>query len=161
VVAASLGAPPTEISVEAECSHCGGESHGRPYIVAPVPRPPSISTSSIGDRVVIALGDGSLGVDIESSGRADSVDRLSGASAIAGWDRVVQACPSGASTVEVWSALEALSKTTGRGLLASPDELGAAVSEHRLTWVPDGPGRIICVAVRDSAPALTTIEVAV
>lgn len=160
VVAASMGKLPTEIAVEAECSHCGGTSHGRPHVVAAVPRPPSISTSSIEDRIIIALGDVSIGVDIESSGRADSAAGLSGARAIAGWYRVVQASPSHASTAEVWSALEALSKTTGRGLLASPGELEAALSEHRLTWIPDEPGRIICVAVQKSAPTLTMIDIA-
>lgn len=161
VVAASLGQAPTEVAVEAKCFRCGGASHGHPFVVAPVPHALSISTSSIDDRIVIALGMGSIGVDIESSDRADPVDRVHGARAIAGWERVMEVCPPDASTVEIWSAIEALSKTTGRGLLASPVDIEAAIAEHRLTWIPDGPGRTICVAVPASAPALTTIEIAV
>lgn len=161
VVAASLGAAPAEVVVESVCLRCGGTSHGLPRVVAPGRRPPGISTSSIEDRIVIALGMGSIGVDIESSDRADRVDRPHGARAIAGWERVVEAYPSHATTVEVWSALEALSKTTGHGLLASSAALDLAIADHRLTWIQDGTDRTICVAIHGSAPALTTIDIAV
>lgn len=161
VVAASLGAEPTEVAVEAECVSCGATSHGRPHIVAPGRDAPGISTSSIEDRSVIALGAGSIGVDIESSGRAARVDGRDGARAIDGWERIVEMCPAHATTVEVWSALEALAKTTGRGLLASSTELEAAIADHRLTWIQDGPGRTICIAVPRRAPAVTTIEIAI
>ncbi|MFC7788596.1 4'-phosphopantetheinyl transferase family protein [Microbacterium sp. MAHUQ-60] len=160
VVAASLGADPSEVSVEAQCVDCGGTSHGRPHVVAPGRDAPGISTSSIEDRMVVALGKGSIGVDIESSGRAAGVDGRQGARAIAAWERIAQMCPSHATTVEVWSALEALSKTTGRGLLASPAELDVAIAEHRLEWVPDAGDRTICVAVPAAAPILTTIDIA-
>ncbi|WP_417564848.1 4'-phosphopantetheinyl transferase family protein [Microbacterium sp.] len=160
VVAASLGAAPTEVAVEARCPRCGDTSHGRPHVVAPVPNPPHLSTSCIDDRVVIAVGSQSLGIDIESADRADHLWGRRETRAIAGWEQVAPACPPNASMVDVWSALEALSKTTGRGLLASPNELKTAIATHRLTWIPDAPGRVICVAVAEPAPVVSAIEVA-
>jgi phosphopantetheinyl transferase len=127
-------------------------------VIAPVASPPRLSTSCRDDRVVIALSGGSLGVDIESPDHADRLDGARRLRALTAWEQVADVCPPHSSAVEVWTALEALSKTTGRGLMASPYEFGAAIAGHRLTWIPDVGGRVICVAAADCAHAVTMID---
>lgn len=159
VVAATLGTGPAAVTLDVRCARCGDPEHGRPLIVTPNLPPLHLSTSALGDRAVVAIGPQSLGIDIESSERTPFWEPRRWADRVTGWDHVAEACPPNASALEVWTALEALAKTTGRGLLASNAQLDAAISDHELTWLPDGPRRVICVAAARPAPTVRVIDV--
>lgn len=146
VAAVDLGTSPDEIRVDAACPQCGGSGHGQPLVVAPAGASTRMSTSSADDRYVIALGDHSVGVDIESRHREPDTPAARLSRTVQGWDRVAERCPPGSSPIEVWTALEALSKAIGRGLLATEQEIGEAAERHHLTWLADEPGLVTCVA---------------
>ncbi len=159
VIASVLGTSPADVRLESRCLHCGGIGHGAPSVVQPDGTGLHVSTSSSEDTTVIALGRHAVGVDIESASRANDAGEARMARALPGWRHVVDACRPKAPAVEVWTAFEALCKVTGRGLLASEQEIDRAVQEHRLHWVTDRPDSVICVATAAPEPGITLVDV--
>lgn len=159
VVANVLRTSPAAVRLESRCLHCGRLGHGAPSVVQPHGTGLHLSTSSFEDTTVIALGRHAVGVDIEGASRADDVSRTQMARALPGWRRVVDACGPSASTVEAWTAFEALCKATGRGLLASEQEIDRAMQTHRLSWVSDRPGLVICVASAAPESTIALVDV--
>lgn len=159
IVASSLGTSPAAVRLESRCLRCGGLGHGAPSVVQPEGTGLHMSTSSFEDTTVIALGPHAIGVDVEGAGRVDDVIEAQLARASPAWRRVVEACGSTASTVEAWTAFEALGKVTGRGLLASEQEIERALQEHRLSWITDRPGSVVCVATAAAESAITLVDV--
>lgn len=158
IVAASLGQSPEKTQVEAWCPSCRRFGHGKPSVVSAAGDPLQLSTSCASSHLVIALGHASVGVDVESLDRGEKVPVARMASLVRGWGLVADSCPPGSSAIEVWTALEALSKTTGRGLVASEQEIERAIQGHRLDWITDQPGLVTCLATSAVDPAITTVD---
>lgn len=145
VAASHLGVTATDVSVTARCVQCGEVGHGPPEVVGHVSRL-YMSTASVGDRVAIALGRRSIGVDLESPRRLADVPSERLPTLIPGWDRVQAACPAGATVTHVWTAMEALVKTTGHGLHGTCRQLDHAISSHELVWFTGPTGLVTCLA---------------
>ncbi len=158
VVATRVGRSPAEVRVLSRCADCGETAHGQPYVDVSEGGPLRMSTSSAGGWSVVAIGEDSVGVDIESRIRAEDLvlERL--IRVVPGWRLVAEICPSGSSPLEIWTALEALSKTTGRGLVASERELESAIDDHRLVWLTDQPGLVTCVATSIAPAEIVTFD---
>lgn len=158
VVAATAGVRPETVSFTTTCPHCGGTNHGAPRVSPPLADEIRISTSSAGEHAVILIGTASLGVDVEACDRGAAIDPERAAVAVPGWRRVLDECPPGATVLEVWTALEALSKTTGRGLLASAAQIERAAEQHQLTWLESEPGIVTCAATWADSPGPVAVS---
>lgn len=146
VAADHLGVPGADVSVTALCAHCGEDGHGRPEAVSQGTERLFMSTASVGDQAVVALSTRSLGVDMESPRRLDGMPPERLPTLVAGWQEVKSACPPDATVTQVWTAMEALVKTTGRGARGTRRQLDQAISGHRLVWFADRTGLVTCLA---------------
>lgn len=163
--------PPEDVRVRMLCPLCGSDRHGRPVLgtrhIKHGVRPPQVSISHAGDRVVVALGTtGPVGVDVERvSATPDGVAEMA-------WSAAERAAldlqPEGrtpAARARVWVRKEAALKATGYGLAVDPSSLTVTTGpgEARvLSWVGHedwagclgltdldlGPGYAGCLAVR-------------
>ncbi len=156
IVASHLRQHPAHDAISSRCGHCGGIGHGRPHVVSGGADPLWVSTSSSGTHAVVALSRDSLGVDVESPDRLADLPRDGVARAVTGWRVAEAACPPGATPVQQWTALEALAKTTGRGLRATEDQLARAAQSHRLIWITGPGGLVTCVATSGAGSVETT-----
>lgn len=158
IAATALGLSPAHSSVTARCVKCGGTGHGAPQVAPDDEGEWHMSTSSSDDYAVIALSRGAVGVDVESTERVESVPLARMAPGVPGWHRVSAACAPDATAAEVWAAVEALAKTTGRGLSATESELDRAAADHHLEWFRDRSGLVTCVATSISPADIATID---
>lgn len=142
VLSRHLGVDPVAIRYDRGCEECGHPSHGRPRLQG-APAPVSFSLSHSGRHVVVALGEGPLGVDIEDTGRRPVADN------------VVRRCATGAEQVrlghlapgqrpraflQLWTRKEAVAKALGLGLVLPFSSFDVS-----------GPGAVVA---RSGAPAL-------
>ncbi|UJP09521.1 hypothetical protein L2X99_13985 [Microbacterium sp. KUDC0406] len=146
-----LRCAPEVVEIASWCPRCGIADHGRPWITNTAGRRLSMSTSSSGDTVVIAIGARSIGIDIESEHRVADPALVAAARRLDGWDEVALACPSDSTPLMEWTAFEAIAKTTGHGLTAGQWRIAEALAQHRLEWFTDRHGWVTCVAA--AAPA--------
>lgn len=158
VVAATLGRSPAQVEIEMRCPWCDRRDHGAPRVTTPGPDHVHLSSSSAHDHVATVVGTTSVGVDVEDPVRLAGVSLPRLASGVPGWRAAARFCPPDASPAQVWTAVEALGKAVGRGLLASEREVTATATTHRLSWWADDAGVVTCVAARGARPAIATIE---
>lgn len=157
IVAAHGGRSPADVQIDTHCRHCGDPGHGSPMVVAPQLALRRLSTGAAGGRFAVVLGTGSVGVDVESPSRAGDLSARTIANTVPGWLAVERSCPPGSSVVEVWTALEALTKAAGRGLVATEREVDELIATHRLVWLTE-TDLVTCVAIGNSALTLAIFE---
>ena len=144
--AAVSGTTPSEVEILMRCPHCRSGSHGPPVFGAADSSTMTISSSSSGAILTVAVASGSIGVDTELSGRAELV-RNWPPDVLSFFDLVGEMYPGASSPAELWTALEAVAKTTGLGLVARHGDLRGALETHSLTWWRSGLGATSCVAL--------------
>ncbi|MDQ3154593.1 MAG: 4'-phosphopantetheinyl transferase superfamily protein [Actinomycetota bacterium] len=156
-----LGMAPTALRFTRRCVHCGGP-HGAPRLDPPGP---PLSVSHSGDRVVVALADRPVGVDVEQVVSRDLVGVM--AQALTAAERTGVHDPR--ELLTLWTRKEAALKATGHGLAASLHDLvvtAAGEPAGVVTWTgvaaPPGPvhlrdlspgaGHVGCVALLGGEP---------
>ena len=107
---------------------------------------------------MVALSQVSVGIDVESVDQGETAQVARMASLAQPWRLVAEACPQGSSPLEVWTALEALSKTTGRGLAAAEQEIERATECHRLDWITDQSGLVTCLATSAAGATVAIVD---
>jgi 4'-phosphopantetheinyl transferase len=128
VLARYLGCPPAAVQIARDCAFCGAE-HGRPYIrQAPI----DFSVSHTRNWLLIAVvGDGRVGVDVETVNAAKNVEDLAGhvLSPAEQEEFLLVPRPERASTfLRAWTRKEATVKLTGHGLVAPLSHLNVSGS---------------------------------
>ena len=170
VVGEHLGLAPTEVTLTATCTTCGGP-HGRPEVVGHPGL--HVGLSHGGEVAVVALStDGRVGVDVETHAAADFPGFGSVALGVGEPDG------DGVARATTWVRKEAVLKATGDGLavppaalrLSPPDEpprlLGwdpglagrSAPAAVRLADLDLAPGHAGCVAVLTALPLRTEVR---
>ena len=144
-------APGSDLRIERRCPVCGGP-HGRPVLPdAPVHASvayadPWVVVAVASDREVDALG-----IDAELEDAAHDLAALF--------------APSEPPDLRGWTAIEAVLKADGRGLLVPPDQVrctpgGVATvpggGEFRILPVPAGPALVVSLALRHPRSARTS-----
>ncbi len=110
-----LDAAPTAVRFTRRCVHCGGP-HGAPRLDPPGPQ---LSVSHSGDRVVVALADRPVGVDVEQLVSQD----LAGLAAQALTAAERTGVHDTRALLTLWTRKEAALKATGHGLAAPLHDL--------------------------------------
>lgn len=118
VLGRRLGLAPPEVPIDRSCRTCGGEDHGKPFVVGVEP-PTVFSVSGTITTVGIAVADtGGLGLDLgnREAGRA-------------------------------WVRREAILKSTGHGLTIDPERVivTSDEAEPQLVHWPLGPLKDLCL----------------
>lgn len=171
IVAGTLGCRLEEVRLERRCP-CGSSDHGRPQVACPAGTGLSVSVGASGERVLAAIADGPVGVDVEGIALPfplHSDDR----SVFADDERSdLQRRGPGRDrrAYELWVAKEAMLKALGTGLITRPcaadatqvsseswqatDVAGTRIV-HRLLDV--GPGYVAALAAFRPTPVVTTI----
>jgi 4'-phosphopantetheinyl transferase len=159
VLSDALGVDPAGLRYERSCEHCGHPTHGRPRLAGPEPAL-DFSLSHSGAAVVVAVGPGPLGVDVEDLTRrpvaAGVVERVTTtderdalpAAGVPGRHRAV---------LELWTRKEAVGKALGLGVtlafggFAAPVgrvvTAGPAGGHPLVVWPVEVPGAVASVAV--------------
>jgi phosphopantetheinyl transferase len=106
-----------------------------------------MSTSSTAEGVAIAIAHGSVGVDIVTKRDLDGLDARSMARHVPAVEIVQRAYAPTIGAPELWTAVEALSKTTSHGLTADEAEMREALAAHQLHWAHHPPDHVSCLAV--------------
>lgn len=177
VLAARLGAHPAEITFAFRCGACGGP-HGKPRLAGPHPGL-EFSLAHSGNRVVVAVADDPVGVDVESLHRGPDVDDLAeeilSLAERAALARGVPAAEAPSALLHHWTYKEAVLKATGQGLAVPPADLTVsppAEPPRLLAWSggpPEaaivqlaaadvGPGYVACVAVLSALPCAVEVR---
>lgn len=150
---ASELAPGADVRIEQRCVHCGG-AHGRLRF----PGAPLVaSVAYAGDRAVVAVARddeyAAIGIDAE----LDDAERRAGPH-----DLAALFAPLDPPDLRGWTAIEAVLKADGRGLLVPPDQVvfasdGVATvpggRSFRISPVYADPGMIVTLAIESRLPA--------
>ena len=158
--------PVADIEVAVHCARCGSDQHGKPFVTGGADE---FSLSHAGDRVVVAVGDAPLGIDVE----------LLTAVGFAGFDAVALAPDepvpaSDRARAVLWTRKEAVLKATGLGLTTDPTTLRVSAADRSprlLAWpggpvapgdvrlydLDLGPGHAAALAVVDPTPRAVTV----
>jgi hypothetical protein len=114
------------VSVQQRCQHCGATDHGRPGAWADG-RPIGVGLARAPGVVALAVGPGSVGVDVERSSRvtAAPLDVFTAGER----DRAAAAGPDGVGLhlTACWTVKEAVLKRDGRGLRVDPARVEAVL----------------------------------
>ena len=137
---------PSEVEIVMRCPHCGSGSHGQPAFGSAESSAMTISSSTSGAVLTVAVASGSIGVDTEISGRAELIRKWP-SDVLSFFDLVREMYPGALTPAELWTALEAVAKTTGLGLVARHGDLVVALDTHSLTWRRGDLGATSCVAL--------------
>lgn len=136
-----LGVDPRDVELaQGPCPACGGVDHGQPYVQIGTERL-CFSLSRSGDLCALALSAGPVGIDVESLDRHVDIDAITSVSfssretcrlaGLEGRERQT-------AFLRMWTAKEAVTKTTGWGLRADfkdVDECGPGLWQHdRRQW---------------------------
>lgn len=148
------GVAPERIVLGHACPRCGGDEHGRPYLVptATLRVPAHVSLARAGGLSVVAITDaGPVGVDVEVEGAA-------------GFDGFADVArhpdeDAAADPTRSWVRTEALLKACGRGLAVDPRDV-LLDDDGLVSWdsphpAPDAvrlrdldvPGHVVAVVV--------------
>lgn len=136
-------APGVDLRVEQRCPLCGGP-HGRPLM----PHAPALASVAYADPWVVVAVVGAeqaaaIGVDAELDGPAPDLSALF--------------APRDPPDLRGWTAIEAVLKADGRGVMVAPDRVAfspdgteAVLSgtEYRILPVPADPALIVTLALR-------------
>jgi len=136
-------APGTDLRIEQRCTLCGGP-HGRPLL----PDAPLLASVAYADPwVAVAVAHdhewAAIGIDLEVEGAALDLRSLF--------------APEAPPDLRGWTAIEAVLKADGRGLMLAPDQVrlspdGRATvpggAEFRVLPVPAEPGMVVTLALR-------------
>lgn len=113
-VVAATAADPVTVRAGRSCAHCGATDHGRPWAEVHGERV-GVSLARTTGLLALAVGPGSLGVDVERVSRvaAAPLDAFTGGERSRAGDdpRALAAC---------WAVKEAVLKRDGRGLRVDP-----------------------------------------
>jgi len=135
-----LGVHPGGLRFDRRCDHCGHPRHGRPRLVG---GDASFSLSHSGPRVLVAVGRGPVGADIEDAGRspvADGVVRRCCSPREQAWLAGLAPADRSQAFLGLWTKKEAVAKALGLGLVLPFSTFEVA-----------GPDPIVA---RDGAPPL-------
>ncbi|GAA0618336.1 4'-phosphopantetheinyl transferase superfamily protein [Sporichthya brevicatena] len=171
VLGAVLDTDPAALAFVHRCATCGGP-HGKPALRQERVSPfldigrTEFSVSHAGDRVVVAVAEVPVGVDVETTGTALDPAELAAVVLAPAERRALAELAPGerpAALLRTWVRKEAVLKATGRGLAVPPDriELTAPGAPPELVaWRADddpgpvapadvdlGPGCVAAVAV--------------
>ncbi len=160
VVGEATGQPAAAVRFRRACAVCGSRTHGRPEVEPVRGRPvPSVSLSSAGDLVVVALSpDAVVGLDVASVAAVAE----HGLARLAGDDAPADPLP----LARWWVRREAVLKATGHGLGVEPSDLRieGADDPRLVAWrgrdlpavgladLQLGPGLVACVATLGPHP---------
>jgi 4'-phosphopantetheinyl transferase len=148
VLGERLGVEPRDVPLDRTCKDCG-RPHGPPRL----PDGPRISIAHSGERVVLALADVPVGVDVEKIDRKLDATRL-GKRVLLPEER--EGIDSPADFVRRWTRKEALVKATGEGVFVLPR---ADPPDATFADLDAGDGYIGAVAVlADGRPIRLTIR---
>ncbi|HEY8201142.1 MAG TPA: 4'-phosphopantetheinyl transferase superfamily protein [Actinomycetota bacterium] len=177
VLAGHLGQPPGRIGISRSCRDCG-KPHGKPRLTPPAPRPLEFSVSHSGDRIVVALAEGTpLGVDVEQVREGFDVDELAPEALTAEEAETLRALRGQERTLgflAYWTRKESVVKATGRGLAIPLKAFGVSGPHEppRLVWAQDpvlagqvwmhdldpGPGHVASLAVLGRCTAVAACD---
>ena len=143
-------APGADLRIENRCPVCGGP-HGRPVLPdAPVHASIAYADPWVAVAVASERDADAVGIDAEATG--------------ATLDLTALFAPVDPPDLRGWTAIEAVLKADGRGLLVPPDQVrfapdGVAMvpggGEFRILPVPAGPDLVVSLAVRRPRSART------
>ena len=148
VLGERTGSAPRDVPLDRTCKDCG-RPHGPPRL----PGGPLFSISHSGERVVLAVADVPVGVDVEKRDRRLDPTRLAKRMLLPE-ERAAIATPD--DFLRTWTRKEALVKATGEGVFVLPraDPPGAAFADLDV-----GEGYVAAVAVlADGEPINLTIR---
>lgn len=146
VAAEVIRTSPQHVRVDVRCPRCGDATHGPSSVRTDGAGRLSMSTSSAAESLAIAIAPGSLGVDIVRKGDLDGLDARSMMRHVPAAGIVQRSYPTTIGAPELWTAVEALAKTTSHGFTADEAELRRALADHQLHWAYHQPGHVTCVA---------------
>jgi 4'-phosphopantetheinyl transferase len=145
-VAAVLGVEADAVHVVTRCPRCGSDKHGRAELASPRARL-HLSIAHAGDRVVVAVCEQEVGVDVE---RIGEIGDLAGAEAgvLAPQERRALGRVAPAERPRaffvLWTRKEAVLKATGQGLGVPPAELQVSAPSDApavVAWPPSETAR--------------------
>jgi 4'-phosphopantetheinyl transferase len=140
-----LRVAPDDLRFVRTCDHCGHPRHGRPRLAG---AEASFSLSHSGPHVLVAVGAGPIGADIESAARrpvAAGVVRRCCTAAERSWLAGLPAGDQPAAFLRLWTRKEAVAKALGLGLVL-PFSSFEVTGSHP-------------IVARDGAPPLTAHDV--
>lgn len=145
-----LGSDAALLRLDTTCRWCGDTVHGKPVIASPEVGDLSFSFSHTTGLAVLAVGQGEVGVDVETI-RSDLGEdlRIAFTHAEQVWLRSHHG--EEAAALGLWTAKEAYLKGIGTGLVRSPVEVAFAES--------DGPWRPVLDAGTDAGWHVVTLDV--
>ena len=159
IVATHGGCRPHEVRIEVCCAECGSTSHGVPEIVAPGFALHRLSTAATHDSFLIGLSAKSIGVDVERRSLAADLTSRGVGLALPGWVAVARrACRPRSAVIDVWTAFEALTKSTCHGLTATVPTIIESLETHHLRWLDDETDLVSCVASAEPEPAMAVVD---
>jgi 4'-phosphopantetheinyl transferase len=137
VLGERLGVEPRDVPLDRTCERCG-RPHGKPF----VPGGPELSISHSADRVVLAVADVPVGVDVEKLDR-DVVPTRLARRVLLPEEQAAVATP--LDFLRAWARKEAVVKATGEGTSVLPraDPPGYAVAD-----IDVGDGYVAAAAAR-------------
>lgn len=154
VLGRQLGLAPEDLRFAHSCVTCGSSEHGKPYSLDDPSAEFSLSHS--GNRVVVALSDRPVGVDVELVAEPlDVAAEVLNAAELSWLERCQDAERATVFTL-FWACKEAALKATGHGLAVSPKRLAVHIragAPPRLEW-PSGlgtPGPLALVSLTPDA----------
>jgi hypothetical protein len=158
VAAEVVRVEPQHLRVDVRCPQCGSATHGPPTVRTARGGRLVMSTSSAAERVAIVLAPVSVGVDVVRRSElrglgVRSMERHAPAAKV-----VQQACSPTVGAPELWTAVEALSKTTSHGLVADLAQVREALASHQLHWTHHDPDHVSCLASRVPIEAFDMID---
>ena len=160
-VAHFSGTPTVEVVVARHCRRCGGDDHGKPYVIAPRRddgAPIQVSLSRAGGLVAVAVTSGPpIGFDIEDPS-AIAHAPIDAAALHPAEQAALLATPESERDgirALLWSAKEAVLKATGWGLVIDPTALELAIAADGQLTLETWP---ISLEL-DESPYLGVIEV--
>ncbi|MGI8750913.1 MAG: 4'-phosphopantetheinyl transferase family protein [Acidimicrobiales bacterium] len=112
-----LGVDPAGLRFDRSCDHCGHPHHGLPRLVG---GGASFNLSHSGLHVLVAVGEGPVGADIEDADRrpvSDGVIRRCCTATEQTWLAGVAAGDRPAAFLDLWTRKEAVAKALGLGLV--------------------------------------------
>lgn len=120
ILAARLGLPPGDVRFERRCEHCGHPDHGRPRLADAGPGSLEFNLSHGAGQLVVAVGTGAIGVDVEGRGRRPVHPRVVQRATTPGeaaWLADLDPPERAVGFLRLWTRKEAVAKALGLGIV--------------------------------------------